>query len=89
LVVAETPGTNPVAKGQFFECWYAGPNNRPGHKELISGGTFAGRNGTFTMSAAADPDTYQIMQITQEQAGEGSQHGKIILSGAARRGPDR
>lgn len=28
------------------------------------------------------------MQITQEQAGEGSQHGKIIVSGTAQRGPD-
>jgi hypothetical protein len=76
-----------LAKGQFFECWYAGPNNRPGRKELISGGTFDSSNGTFTMSAAADPDTYQIMQITQEQAGEGSQHGKVILSGTAQNVP--
>ena len=40
-------------------------------------------SGVLTQSAAADPDTYQIMQITQEQAGEGSQHGKVILSGTA------
>ncbi|MGO9783610.1 MAG: anti-sigma factor domain-containing protein [Streptosporangiaceae bacterium] len=70
-----------LGSGQFFECWYAGPDNRPGHKELISGGTFASSNGSFTMWTAADPDTFKVMQITEEQAGKGSQQGKIILSG--------
>jgi hypothetical protein len=72
-----------LGSGQFFECWYAGPDNRPGHKELISGGTFASSNGSFTMWTAADPDTFKVMQITEEQAGKGSQQGKIILSGTA------
>jgi len=26
--------------GQFCECWYAGPNKRPGHLELVTAGTF-------------------------------------------------
>jgi hypothetical protein len=72
-----------LGSGQFFECWYAGPDNRPGHKELISGGTFASSNGSFTMWTAADIDTFKVMQITEEQAGKGSQQGKIILSGTA------
>ena len=73
-----------LGSGQFFECWYAGPDNRPGHKELISGGTFASSNGSFTMWTAADPYTFKVMQITEEQGGKGSQQGKIILSGTAR-----
>ena len=72
-----------LGSGQFFECWYAGPDNRLGHRELISGGTFASSNGRFTMWTAADPGTFKVMQITEEQAGKGSQQGKIILSGTA------
>lgn len=73
--------------GQFYECWYAGMNSRPGHPELITAGTFVvGRsgNGTFSMWSAADPANFTTMQITAEQAGDASQHGKIILSGVAR-----
>jgi hypothetical protein len=69
--------------GQFYECWYAGPHNRPGHPELITAGTFAGSNGTFSMWSAADPAKFKIMQITAEQPGDASQHGKVILSGIA------
>ena len=70
-----------LRNGQFYECWYAGQNNRPRHPELIAAGTFAARNGTFNMWSAADPAEFKIMQITAEQPGNASQHGKIILSG--------
>ena len=37
----------PVSRnGQFYECWYAGPGNRPGHPELITAGTFTVGGGT-------------------------------------------
>jgi hypothetical protein len=72
-----------LGSGQFFECWYAGPDNRPEHPQLISGGTFASSNGTFTMWSAADPGTFRVMEITEEQASTGGQHGKVILSGTA------
>jgi hypothetical protein len=72
-----------LSQGQFFECWYAGPDNRPGHPQLITGGTFSSSNGTFIMWSAADPGTFRVMQITEEQAGSGSQHGKVVLSGTA------
>ena len=72
-----------LGKGQFFECWYAGTNNRPGHPELITAGTFTGSNGTFTMWSAADPAQFRVMQITAEQPGDAGQHGKVILSGRA------
>jgi len=72
-----------IGPGEFFECWYADPDSRPGHPDLISGGTFSG-DGTFTMWTAADPDTFRVMKITVEKAGTGSQQGQVILSGTAR-----
>jgi hypothetical protein len=72
-----------LGPGQFFECWYVGPNTRPGRPQLITGGTFSSSNGTFTMWSAADPGTFRVMQITEEQAGAGSQQGKVILRGTA------
>jgi hypothetical protein len=69
--------------GRFYECWYAGPGNRPGQPELITAGTFDGGNGTFNMWSAANPAKYKIMQVTAEQPGDGSQHGTVILSGTA------
>ena len=72
-----------LRNGQFYECWYAGQNNRPGNPELITAGTFAASNGTFNMWSAADPAKFKTMQITVEQAGNASQPGKIILSGIA------
>jgi Anti-sigma-K factor rskA, C-terminal/Putative zinc-finger len=72
-----------LGKGQFYECWYAGPNNQPGHPELITAGTFTGTNGTFKMWSAADPAEFKIMQITAEQPGDASQHGNVVLSGTA------
>ncbi len=72
---------NKLGPGQFYECWYAGPDNRPGYPELITAGTFAGGDGTFNMWSAADPAKFKIMQVTAQQPGDGSQHGKVILSG--------
>jgi hypothetical protein len=77
-----------LGHGQFFECWYASPGNRPGHQELISGGTFASSHGTFTMWTAADPGTFKVMQITEQHAGTGRQQGTIILSGSAQNNSD-
>jgi len=78
----------PLGPGQFYECWYAGPGNRPGHPELITAGTFIlGRSGTgsFTMWSAADPQVFKTMQITAERPGDAGQHGQVILTGTARR----
>ena len=80
LTAKDLPKLGP---GQFFECWYVGPNNRSGHPQLITGGTFSTSNGTFTMWTAADPGTFRVMQVTEEQAGAGSQQGKVILRGTA------
>jgi anti-sigma-K factor RskA len=85
LTVRHLPDLGP---GRFYECWYAGPGSRPGHPQLITAGTFTvGPSGTGTvqMWSAADPRTFPIMQITAETAGDGGQHGRIILTGTATR----
>ena len=85
LTVAHLP---PLGPGQFYECWYAGPGNRPGHPELITAGTFIvghGGTGTFTMWSAANPQVFSTMQITAEHPGDAGQHGQVILTGTARR----
>jgi anti-sigma-K factor RskA len=84
LTVTGLPVTG---SGQFYECWYAGPGNRPGHPDLITAGTFtvdSTGSHTFSMWSAADPATFKVMQVTLEQPGDASQHGKVILSGIAR-----
>ncbi len=84
LTVRHLPAS---AKGRFYECWYAGPGNRPGHPELITAGTFTiGRSGggTFTMWSAADPLTFRNMQITEESPGDAGQHGAVIMEGSPR-----
>jgi Putative zinc-finger len=75
-----------LGPGQFYECWYASRASRPGHRELITAGTFtAGASGTVSvqMWSAADPRTFPVMQITVESAGDAAQHGAVILSGTA------
>jgi Anti-sigma-K factor rskA/Putative zinc-finger len=84
LTVAHLP---PLGPGQFYECWYAGPGNRPGHPELITAGTFTvGLNGagSFTMWSAANPQVFKTMQITAERPVDAGQHGQVILTGTAR-----
>jgi hypothetical protein len=81
LTVDHLPALRP---GQFYECWYAGAGNRPGHPDLITAGTFSG-NGTFTMWSAANPAQFQTMQITAGQPGDASQQGAVLLSGTVRR----
>jgi anti-sigma-K factor RskA len=83
LTVAHLPDLGP---GRFYECWWAGPGSRPGHPVLITAGSFTvGRSGSATaqMWTAANPDTFQDMQITTETAGDGAQHGQIVLAGTA------
>jgi anti-sigma-K factor RskA len=77
----------PLGPGRFYECWYAGPDNRPGHPELITAGTFTvgpGGTGSFTMWRAANPHVFKTMQITAERSGDPGQHGQVILAGTAR-----
>ena len=73
-----------LGKDGFYECWWVGPDNRPGHPDLISAGTFTvGPSGSATrpMSSAADPDTYKGIEITAETAT--GQPGRVVLTGMA------
>jgi len=59
----------------------------PGDLKLITAGTFtvgASGSATVQMWSAADPKQFPTMQITEETAGDASQHGTVILSGTAR-----
>ncbi len=79
-------GLRDLGAGRYYECWYAGPGSRPGHRELIPAGTFTtGRSGTasITMWSAADPRQFPTMEITAEAPGDGRQHGTVVLTGMA------
>ncbi len=83
-IALTTKDLPPLKHGEFYECWYAGDNNRPGKPELITAGTFNTSSGTYHMWSAADPTHFKVMQITIEQPGDASQHGKVILNGTAK-----
>ena len=75
-----------LGKGGFYECWWVGPDNQPGHPDLISAGTFMvgpSGNATAHMWTAADPETYKAMQITAETTAGTGQPGPVVLSGTA------
>jgi hypothetical protein len=76
----------PLPAGSFYECWYAGPDNRPGQPDLITAGTFtvdSRGDATVQMWSAADPRRFPIMQITTQRPGDATQDGPIILTGSA------
>jgi len=75
-----------LGKGGFYECWWVGPDNRPGHPDLISAGTFiVGPSGRATapMWTAANPETYKAMQITAQTTAGTGQPGPVVLTGTA------
>lgn len=77
----------PLPAGSFYECWYTGPGNAPGHPVMITAGTFTvGADGSASvqMWSAADPRIFATMEITTEQPGDAAPHGTVILSGTAR-----
>jgi Anti-sigma-K factor rskA, C-terminal/Putative zinc-finger len=70
--------------GQFYQCWWVGPGNGPGHYRLISGGTFTvGPSGTANvqMSTASNPDDFTNVEITLASAAQPGQPGRVVLSG--------
>ena len=65
-------GMPKLRTGQFYECWYAGPDNRPAHPDLITAGTFTvgpAGSAAVQMWSEADPRASPSMQITTEQPG--------------------
>jgi anti-sigma-K factor RskA len=70
--------------GQFYQCWWVGAGNRPGHPRLISAGTFTvSPSGTASiqMSTAANPDNFPKVEITLDSAAQPGQPGRVVLSG--------
>jgi Anti-sigma-K factor rskA len=72
--------------GQFYQCWWIGSGNQPGHPRLVSAGTFTvGPSGTATVQlwTAANPDDYSTIEITLDSAAQPGQPGQVVLSGTA------
>jgi hypothetical protein len=83
LTVAHLADLGP---GRFYECWWSGPGNRPGHAVLIAAGTFTvGPSGAATvqMSSAANPDNFPTVRITAQNPASSGQPGQVILVGTA------
>jgi hypothetical protein len=81
LTAAHLPELGP---GQFYQCWWVGPGNTPGHPRLVSAGTFTvGPSGTASvqMWTAADPDDFPTVEITLDSAARPGQPGRVVLSG--------
>jgi Anti-sigma-K factor rskA len=81
LTAAHLPEPGP---GQFYQCWWIGSGNQPGHPRLVSAGTFTvGTSGTATvqMSTAADPDDFSTVEITLDSVAQPGQPGRVVLSG--------
>ena len=75
-----------LPSGEFYECVYAGPGNRPGHPQLVPGGTFtvdASGNASVHMWSAANPYRFPIMEIAIEHVGGLAQRGTVVLVGTA------
>jgi anti-sigma-K factor RskA len=81
LTAVHLPAPGP---GQFYQCWWVGAGNGPGHPSLVSAGTFTvGRSGTASvqMSTVANPDHFSEVEITLDSAARPGQPGRVVLSG--------
>jgi Anti-sigma-K factor rskA/Putative zinc-finger len=70
--------------GRFYQCWWVGAGNGPGHPSRISAGTFTvGPSGTASvqMWTAANPDDFSEVEITLDSATQPGQPGRVVLSG--------
>ena len=74
----------PLKGNEYYECWYLrSPDAQP--SDAITGGSFtSGRSsGTFTMTSAADPRHYKVMEIAIQHPGDSGRPGTVILRGSA------
>ena len=81
LTAVHLPAPGP---GQFYQCWWVGAGNRPGHPSLVSAGTFTvGRSGTASVQlwTVANPDDFSQVEITLDSAAQPGQPGRVVLSG--------
>jgi anti-sigma-K factor RskA len=58
-----------LPKGDYYELWFVGPGDRPGHRNRISAGTFhpdqQGRS-HVRFAAAVDPTKFPVLSVTAE-----------------------
>ena len=87
-VTMSVHGLPPVPEGHgHYECWYVAPDDRPGHPDRVSAGSFeVGPDGSATdvrMSTVVDlknePDT--LMTVTREPDSNPAVTGPVVLSG--------
>jgi hypothetical protein len=81
-------GMPKLRTGQFYECWYVGAANRPGHPDLVTAGTFTvdpAGSAAVQIWSEADPRAFPNMEITIEAAGDGAQHGQVLLTGTVQK----
>ena len=81
-------GMPKLRTGQFYECWYVGAGSRPGHPDLVTAGTFTvdpAGSAAVQMWSEADPRAFPTMEITIEVAGDGAQHGQVLLTGTTQK----
>ena len=74
-----------LGPGKFYECWWLGPDDRPGHPDLIEAGTFTvGSSGTVTipLQSAANPDDFPSIEITTGNA-RSTLPGQTVMVGVA------
>jgi hypothetical protein len=69
-VVAFRSDSLPILpKGRYYELWFVGPGDSPGHPNRISAGTFHpdpyGRS-HVRLAAAVDPARYPVLAVTAE-----------------------
>lgn len=69
-VITFSSDTLPVLpKGDYYELWFVGRGDRPGHRNRISAGTFHpdpnGRS-NVELTAAVDPAVYPVVSVTAE-----------------------
>jgi hypothetical protein len=84
-IVLQLHGLPATHNGQYYGCWYIGPQNSQGQPSLITAGSFTvGRSGTAdpTMWSAANPAKFPTMEITID-TDTGAAPGKQILVGHA------
>jgi hypothetical protein len=71
-----------LPKGELYEVWFVGPDDRPGSPERISAGTFHpdedGRS-DVTLAAAVDPARYPTIVVTAEPGDGDPAPGREVM----------
>ena len=76
-----------LPKGELYEVWFVGPDDRPGSPQRISAGTFHpdedGRT-RVTLAAAVDPALFPTIVVTAEPGDGDPAPGREVLRWSSR-----